>query len=155
MTSIRYARIHRELKLVASLEQFEITPDESNTSIWSISFQGPLSSPYDKGWFNLGILFPETYPYEAPTIQFYTKIYHPNISSKGEVCLSIIKSWSSKETIKNVLVELWGLLMYPNIQDPLMPDIAAMCEKDSFGFQQRAKDWVLMYACKDRDYDIL
>lgn len=34
--------------------------------------------------------FPAEYPFKPPKITFQTKIYHPNIDEKGQVCLPII-----------------------------------------------------------------
>jgi ubiquitin-protein ligase len=43
---------------------------------------------YKGGVFELKISFTSDYPFKIPKISFITRIYHPNISSKGEVCFS-------------------------------------------------------------------
>jgi len=48
------------------------------------------SPPYNKGAFRVRIDFPAEYPFKPPKITFQTKIYHPNIDEKGQVCLPII-----------------------------------------------------------------
>ena len=46
--------------------------------------------PYNKGAFKIEINFPAEYPFKPPKITFKTKIYHPNIDEKGQMCLPII-----------------------------------------------------------------
>jgi ubiquitin-protein ligase len=46
--------------------------------------------PYNKGAFKISVDFPAEYPFKPPRITFLTKIYHPNIDEKGQVCLPII-----------------------------------------------------------------
>lgn len=49
-------------------------------------------APYDKGAFRVELIFPAEYPFKPPRITFKTKIYHPNIDEKGQVCLPIISA---------------------------------------------------------------
>lgn len=56
--------------------------------------------PYDKGAFRIEIIFPTEYPFKPPKITFKTKIYHPNIDEKGQVCLSVISAENWKPATK-------------------------------------------------------
>lgn len=47
--------------------------------------------PYNRGAFRIEINFPAEYPFKPPKITFKTKIYHPNIDEKGQICLPIIQ----------------------------------------------------------------
>jgi hypothetical protein len=64
----------------------------------SISFQD--NPPYDKGAFRIEINFPAEYPFKPPKITFKTKIYHPNIDEKGQVCLPVISAENWKPATK-------------------------------------------------------
>lgn len=70
------------------------------------SFYRPLPShfqdnpPYDKGAFRIEIIFPTEYPFKPPKITFKTKIYHPNIDEKGQVCLPVISAENWKPATK-------------------------------------------------------
>lgn len=56
--------------------------------------------PYDKGAFRIEINFPAEYPFKPPKITFKTKIYHPNIDEKGQVCLPVISAENWKPATK-------------------------------------------------------
>ena len=99
--------------------------NDSNLYEWQATVSGPIGSPYEGGTFFLKIIFPNDYPFKPPKINFQTKIYHPNINSKGEICLDILKdSWAPAHTISSVLVSLQALFESPNIDDPLEAEIA-------------------------------
>lgn len=56
--------------------------------------------PYNKGAFKIEITFPAEYPFKPPKICFKTRIYHPNIDEKGQVCLPIISAENWKPATK-------------------------------------------------------
>lgn len=58
------------------------------------------NAPYNKGAFRIEINFPAEYPFKPPKICFKTKIYHPNIDEKGQVCLPIISAENWKPATK-------------------------------------------------------
>lgn len=56
--------------------------------------------PYSLKAFRLRIDFPREYPLKPPTLTFTTKIYHPNISEDGLVCLPLISTENWKPYTK-------------------------------------------------------
>ena len=103
-------RITRELGDLQKSQPENISAqpeDDSNVFKWQGTIQGAKDSPYEGGVFFLDIQFPNDYPFKPPKISFKTKIYHPNINSKGEICLDILKdSWAPNLNIKAVLLSL-------------------------------------------------
>ena len=122
-------------------------PIDDNLFEWKAALIGPQDSPYENGLFYLTINFPEDYPFRPPKVIFTTKIYHPNINSKGSICLDILKTeWSPALTISKVLLSISSLLNDPNPNDPLVPEIARVYKKDRKKYNENAKNWVNKYA---------
>ena len=100
-------------------------PAGNDLFYWKATIMGPQKSPYEGGVFFLDIHFPADYPFKAPQCHFTTRIYHPNINSKGGICLDILKDqWSPALTASKVLLSICSLLTDPNPKDPLVPGIA-------------------------------
>ncbi|KAJ0493642.1 putative ubiquitin-conjugating enzyme E2, ubiquitin-conjugating enzyme/RWD [Helianthus annuus] len=94
---------------------------------WQATIMGPPDSPYTGGLFLVTIHFPPDYPFKPPKVAFRTKVFHPNINSNGSICLDILKEqWSPALTISKVLLSNCSLLIDPNPDDPLVPEIAHM-----------------------------
>lgn len=122
-------------------------PRGDDMFLWDATIIGPTDCPYSGGVFNLEIRFPTDYPFKAPKIVFTTKIYHPNISSNGAICLDILKDqWSPALTIGKVLLSICSLLCDPNPADPLMPEIADQYNRDREGYIEEARAWTNRYA---------
>ncbi|KAI3362459.1 hypothetical protein L3Q82_012744 [Scortum barcoo] len=119
-----------------------IRVDESNICCW----QGlivPDRAPYDKGAFRIEIIFPAEYPFKPPKITFKTKIYHPNIDEKGQVCLSIItaENWKPATKTDQVIMTLMELVNTPQPEHPLRADLAEEYSKDRAKFMKNAEEF--------------
>ena len=122
-------------------------PADEYLFVWKATLMGPNDSAYEGGIFNLNITFPPDYPFSAPKVNFKTKIYHPNINSKGQICLDILKDrWSPALTISKVLLSICSLLTDPNPDDPLVISIANMYRKSQKEFDKVARYWTRKYA---------
>lgn len=49
------------------------------------------ATPYKDGMFRVQLTFPEDFPASAPKGYMITKIFHPNISPTGEICVNTLK----------------------------------------------------------------
>ena len=62
--------------------------------------EGPPNTPYENGYFLFKMLFPDDFPSKPPKVIIISKIFHPNISEKGEVSFNILQD--------NILEERWS-----------------------------------------------
>ena len=143
-------RIQKELKDLSKEDLSDITAkpkSDNDLFLWEATIKGPTGSPYENGLFHIDIRFSSDYPFKPPTLTFKTKIYHPNISSTGSICLDILKSnWSPALTLLKVLLSLSSLLTDPNPDDPLMTEIAHMYKENREKYNETAKNWTKTYA---------
>lgn len=122
-------------------------PQQDDLFHWTATIMGPPDSPYAGGVFFLTIHFPTDYPFKPPKVTFTTKIYHPNISANGSICLDILREqWSPALTLSKVLLSICSLLTDPNPDDPLVPEIAQTYKNDKERYKSTAKEWTRKYA---------
>jgi ubiquitin-conjugating enzyme E2 D/E len=142
-------RIQRELQDLTkdAPENCSAGPRGDNIYLWDALIIGPPDSPYAGGMFKLEIHFSADYPFKPPKVVFNTKIYHPNISSSGSICLDILKDkWSPALTIAKVLLSISSLLTDPNPNDPLVADAANIYKNERAKYDETARAWTLQYA---------
>jgi len=138
-------RLQKELQEIkkSNVKGFwEIKVDETNILQW----QGlivPDHAPYNKGAFKIEFVFPPEYPFKPPKITFKTKIYHPNIDEKGQICLPIISAehWKPATKTEQVIDCLVQLVNEPEPDHPLRADLAEEFTKDRKKFFKNAEDF--------------
>ncbi|XP_076291812.1 ubiquitin-conjugating enzyme E2 L3-like [Lasioglossum baleicum] len=148
-------RLQKELRdLRASpIKSFtNIQVDESNILTW----QGlilPDNPPYNKGAFRIEINFPAEYPFKPPNINFKTKIYHPNINEKGQICLPIMsdQNWKPATRVGQVVQALIAVVNDPEPERPMRADIAEEFLKDRKKFLKNAEEFTKKHAEKRRE----
>lgn len=130
----------------------KLTYDESNFLNW-YGYLHTEDPPYNKGAFKIEIVFPAEYPFKPPKITFKTKIYHPNIDEKGQICLPIIspEHWKPATRTDQVIKELASLVSEPDPEHPLRAELGEEYQKDKKKFMKNAEDFTKKYA--ERRFD--
>ena len=89
-----------------------------------MNFTAVYTTEEDSYWYGgkyeFSINIPDAYPFEPPRVKCLTKIYHPNIDFKGNVCLNILKEdWKPTLNVSTVLAGVYFLFTDPNPNDLL------------------------------------
>lgn len=145
-------RIIQETKRLVTdpIKGVTAVPAEDNIRYFSVFIDGPMTTPYEGGVFQLELFLTDDYPLKPPKVRFLTKIYHPNIDKLGRICLDTLKDgWSPAIQIKSLLISIQGLLSQPNPDDPLANDVAEHWKRDEKGAMQEAKVWTQHHATKE------
>jgi ubiquitin-conjugating enzyme E2 S len=89
-----------------------LTPD-----VRSHSTEG---TPYHGGVFRVKLVLSNDFPAAPPKGYFITKIFHPNVSKAGEICVNTLKKdWKSDYGVGHVLTVVKCLLIHPNAESAL------------------------------------
>ena len=62
-------------------------------------------TPYENGNFKCILKLDQDFPSKPPKGYFLTKIFHPNVSEKGEICVNKLKKdWNPSEwSLRNIM----------------------------------------------------
>ena len=90
--------------------------------------EGPEGTPYESGLFRVKLFIPSEFPQMAPKGIFLTKIFHPNVSEKGEICVNTLKrDWNPKQwSLYNLFEVIKCLLIVPFPQSSLNEEAGKM-----------------------------
>jgi ubiquitin-conjugating enzyme E2 D/E len=143
---VNLKRVMKEADTIKADKQFTVRMDEDNASHWSVDIKGPADTPFAGGTFVLEVTFPDKYPFQAPDCRMSTKIYHPNVSKEGLVCLDMLKGWKSSTTIHKILLAIVSLMTAPDLDNPFDTDIANQLLVDKNKYEETAKLWTTKYA---------
>ena len=114
----------------------------------------PKDGYWKGGRFIFQISIPPEYNIKPPIAVCRTKIWHPNITENGDICLSILREhamdgtgWLPTRTLKDVV---WGLdalfndLL--NFDDPLNVEAAEQYTRDKYAFERKVREYINNHA---------
>ncbi|XP_059559701.1 NEDD8-conjugating enzyme UBE2F isoform X3 [Myotis daubentonii] len=98
---------------------------------------------YQGGKFQFETEVPDAYNMVPPKVRCLTRIWHPNITETGEICLSLLREhsidgtgWAPTRTLKDLL----------NFDDPLNIEAAEHHLRDKEDFRNKVEDYIKRYA---------
>jgi ubiquitin-conjugating enzyme E2 S len=102
------------------LEGIAVIVNDNDVTELQAVIDGPADTPYAGGRFRVKLSLDKDFPQSPPKGFFLTKIFHPNVSSRGEICVNTLKrDWKPDLGIKHVLLTIKCLLIVPNPESAL------------------------------------
>jgi len=143
----------RLMKDIADLQSagFEVLPDEGpdlKFDCFRVVLKGPPGM-YASGTWHVRFTVASTFPFTSPSVGFVQHILHPNVDwASGSVCLDALNSkWSPVFTLKHIMETLLPyLLAYPNSEDPLNREAAALMRDNPEQYAAKVIDAVKRYS---------
>ena len=117
---------------------------------WKACFIGPKTSPYNGGLYWIEIKCKEEYPETPPEVIFKTKIWHPNISESGSICIEYLNNWQKTYNIRGIVTSLFDLLGTPNFGSPLN-SLTQENHKMKSDFEKKASEYNSKYAIQNQN----
>ncbi|RSH90996.1 hypothetical protein EHS25_010172 [Saitozyma podzolica] len=121
-------------------EGVRVVVDEEDLTNMEGWVQGPAGTPYEGGYYRIRFNFGPEYPNVPPKCTMLTKIFHPNMSKAGEICVDTLKKgWKKEYGVGHVLVTIKCLLIYPNPESALDEEAGKQLLADYDGYCKYAK----------------
>jgi len=129
------------------IDGFTLKPNEANVAVLEADLLGPEDTPYYGGTFVLRLTFDSDYPRTAPKGFFLTKVFHPNVGDKGEICVNTLKKdWNPQLGIRHTLMVIRCLLVEPNPESALNEEAARLLLEHYDEFSSRARMMTTVHA---------
>ncbi|KFD48420.1 putative ubiquitin conjugating enzyme [Trichuris suis] len=108
---------------------------------WDCAIPGPSDSPWEGGLYKIRVQFPENYPAAPPICTFDPPLFHPNVFSSGEVCLSILhpEGWNPSFGVRQILEGIQYLLKVPNVADPASQKASDAFKRNKESYEAMAR----------------
>jgi len=148
----------QELQLLQKEQWMQIDTDDNNILRWKVGLWvvNP-DSVWHGAYLKAEMRFPTEYPYQPPTFRFITKgIYHPNVYTDGNLCISILhkpgedevsgeaanERWNVLHGVESVLRSVLLLLDDPEINSPANVDASVLYRDKRAEYDHMAKTTV-------------
>ncbi|KXZ56478.1 hypothetical protein GPECTOR_1g428 [Gonium pectorale] len=135
-------RLARELQdLVQNPpEGIRIFMNEQNLCDVTGEIDGPQGTPFEGGCFRLRLSLPQDWPSSPPKGYFSTKVFHPNVSTAGDICVNVLKrDWTSETTLRHVFMVIRCLLIQPFPDSALNEEAGKLLLEDYEEYDKRAR----------------
>jgi ubiquitin-conjugating enzyme E2 S len=109
-------RIAKEVQKMVSEPQtgIRLIVNEKDLTDIQADIEGPTGTPYEGGVFRCKLVIGSEFPAAPPRGLFLTKIFHPNVSGTGDICVNTLKKdWSPDLGFMHILQVIRCLLIIP------------------------------------------
>lgn len=133
--------VYKEVSALAAdpPEGIKIYPSEEDITELQTAIEGPEGTPYAGGVFRMRLVLGKDFPAVPPRGYFLTKIFHPNVGHKGEICVNVLKrDWKAELGLRHVLLTIKCLLIHPNPESALNEEAGRLLLEDYAEYASRA-----------------
>ncbi|KDD72466.1 hypothetical protein H632_c3306p1 [Helicosporidium sp. ATCC 50920] len=97
--------------------------------------------------FRMKLVLGPDFPEAPPKGYFLTRIFHPNISETGEICVNVLKrDWTASMGLRHVLTVIRCLLVEPNAESALNEEAGRLLLEGFEDFARKARLWTSIHA---------
>ncbi|GLC51466.1 hypothetical protein PLESTB_000505500 [Pleodorina starrii] len=135
-------RLQRELHDLATnpAEGIRVLINDQNLTDVQAEMDGPAGTPYEGGLFRLRLHLPADFPQSPPKGFFITKVFHPNVSTSGDICVNVLKrDWNESVTLRHVFMVIRCLLIQPFPDSALNEEAGKLLLEDYDEYDKRAR----------------
>ncbi|CAG9580941.1 putative ubiquitin-conjugating enzyme [Leishmania major strain Friedlin] len=126
----------------------QVRPSDSMNE-YHFDVDGPEGTPFAAGRFHVVLIFDEQYPEVPPKGFFRTKIFHPNISERGDICVNTLKrDWSPMLGLRHILVVIRCLLIEPNPESALNEEAGRLILEEYAAYERKAAMYTAINAAR-------
>eukprot|EP00887_Chlorella_sp_A99_P004687 scaffold4.g4687.t1 len=155
LSAAAVAKLVKELRALQSepIDGVKVLVNEDNVGEVQAEYEGPAGTPFEGGLFRMKLVFGADFPASPPKGFFLTKIFHPNVSAAGEICVNVLKrDWAPDVGLRHVLTVVRCLLVEPNPDSALNDEAGKLLNE---GFEEFAKKARLMTSIHARKPSVL
>ncbi|XP_018591744.1 ubiquitin-conjugating enzyme E2 S isoform X2 [Scleropages formosus] len=134
--------VYKEVTALAAdpPEGIKIYPSEEDITELHTAIEGPEGTPFAGGVFRMRLVLGKDFPAAPPKGYFLTKIFHPNVGHKGEICVNVLKrDWRAELGLRHVLLTIKCLLIHPNPESALNEEAGRLLLEDYAEYASRAR----------------
>eukprot|EP01023_Acetabularia_acetabulum_P063701 TRINITY_DN8039_c2_g1_i3.p2 TRINITY_DN8039_c2_g1~~TRINITY_DN8039_c2_g1_i3.p2 ORF type:complete len:237 (+),score=37.23 TRINITY_DN8039_c2_g1_i3:266-976(+) len=147
LSAVAQKKVMKELRSLMEEPCADITVSEDGCmSQISAEVAGPEGTPYEGGIFRLRLVLPHDFPETPPRGYFQTRIFHPNVSSIGEICVNVLKKdWKSSMGLRHILQIIRCLLIEPFPESALNEEAGRLFMDDYQEYFRQASMWTRLH----------
>ncbi|KAJ8900918.1 hypothetical protein NDN08_000217 [Rhodosorus marinus] len=142
-------KLARELRSLQDepVDGVRVLVNEGNLSVVKAEIDGPVGTPFEGGVFKMRLEFTHEFPSAPPKGFFQTKIFHPNVSEKGEICVNTLKKdWKADYGLRHIFLVIRCLLIDPNPESALNEEAGKLLLEFYDEYAKMAKLWTEIHA---------
>ena len=131
------------------IDGIDVIVKEDNVLDIEAEYVGPEGTPFEGGVFRMKLILGQEYPNVAPKGRFLTKIFHPNVSSSGDICVNVLKrDWSPDMGLRHIFTVIRCLLVEPNPESALNEEAGKLLLEGFEAFAEKARMMTEIHATK-------